>query len=212
MKAAPNGYFTQGLLVFGALEKGGTAARGYILQPPDLRGGSVSQLNAYQDKIRGLLSQLGPGMQAQFQWTCNCDYKKELTRYFRETERAAHPHIKHIRTERFQRYWDRMHNRELRRELFVTTEVLRPTTPLATHSALQRYFQKVLGQIRAQFDELTNTLRTIFGSDTTVTPMGDAEHFAYCKSFLNPSLGDRFDLDLAAQFNPVLSLQENCWN
>jgi hypothetical protein len=96
--------------------------------------------------------------------------------------------------------------------LFVTTEVLRPTTPLATHSALQRYFQKVLGQIRAQFDELTNTLRTIFGSDTTVTPMGDAEHFAYFKSFLNPSLGDRFDLDLAAQFNPVLSLQENCWN
>ncbi len=215
MKAAPNGHFTDGMIVFGALEKGGSAARGYVLQPPDLRGGSVSQLNAYQDKIRAFLSHLGPGMRAQFQWTCNCDYKKELTRYFRETERTAHPHVRRVRTERFERYWERMHNRDLRREhlvLFVSTDVARSSGPLPTREALQRYFQKILGQLRAQFDELTNTLRTVFGSDTSVTPMTDAEHFAYCKKFLNPSLADRFDLDLAEQFNPALSLQENCWN
>ena len=128
MKSAPNGHFAEGLILFGSLEKGGTAAKGYVLQPPDLRGGSVAHLNGYQDKIRSLLATVAGGMKAQLQWTCNCDYKKELTRYFRETERMTHPHLKRVRGERFQRYWDKMHRRELRREhlvLFVTTKITR---------------------------------------------------------------------------------------
>ncbi|MDF9828517.1 hypothetical protein M2447_002640, partial [Ereboglobus sp. PH5-10] len=56
--AAPNGYFAEGLLIYGTLEKGGIASKGFLLQPPDLRGGSVAQLNAYQDKIRSLLAAL----------------------------------------------------------------------------------------------------------------------------------------------------------
>ena len=47
MKSAPNGHFAEGLILFGSLEKGGTAAKGYVLQPPDLRGGSVAHLNSY---------------------------------------------------------------------------------------------------------------------------------------------------------------------
>jgi hypothetical protein len=62
MNAAPNGYFADGLILFGSLEKGGCAAKGYVLQPPDLRGGSVSNLNAYQDKIRSLLANVSVGM------------------------------------------------------------------------------------------------------------------------------------------------------
>jgi len=215
MNAAPNGYFADGLILFGSLEKGGCAAKGYVLQPPDLRGGSVSNLNAYQDKIRSLLANVSVGMKVQLQWTCNCDYKKELTRYFRETEKVMHPHIKRVRTERFQRFWDRMHRRELRREnlvLFVTTAITSYSGNVKSHDALLRYYEKLLGQLRGQFDELTGTLRTIFGGDTPVTPMGDIEHYVYCKKFLNPSLADRFDVDFEAQFNPALSLQENCWN
>ena len=123
---APNGFFAEGLMVFGPLEKGGLASKGYLLQPPDLRGGSIAHLNAYQDKIRSLLANLGEGMRAQFQWTCNCDYRQELTRYFRETEKVTHPHLKRVRQERFQRYWDRMHRRDLRREqlvLFISAEI-----------------------------------------------------------------------------------------
>ena len=215
MKGAPDGFFAEGLILFGAPEKGGVAAKGFVLQPPDLRGGSVAHLNAYQDKIRGLLAQLGPGLRAQFQWTCNCDYKRELTRYHRETERVAHPHIKCVRTERFQRYWDRMHRRDLRREnliLFLTAEITRESGRLKTRAGLERHYAQVIGQLRGQFEELTNTLRTILGADTTITPMSDAEHFACVKKFLNPSLADRFDLDLAEHFNPALSLQDNCWN
>ena len=215
MNGAPNGHFADGLILFGSPEKGGLAAKGYLLQPPDLRGGSVAHLNGYQDKIRGLLANLSPGMRAQVQWTADCDYKKELTRYFRETERVAHPHLKRVRTERFQRYWEKMHRRQLRREslvLFVTVEIASSSGQFKTRSDLQGYYEKLLGQLKGRFDELTGTLRTIFGSDTGVMPMGDLEHFIYLKKFLNPSLSDRFDLDFAAQFNPALSIQENCWN
>ena len=61
MKAAPNAYFAEGMIVFGSPGKGGIAAKGFVLQPPDLRGGSVAYVNAYQDKIRNFLGNLGPG-------------------------------------------------------------------------------------------------------------------------------------------------------
>jgi hypothetical protein len=212
---APNGFFAEGLMLFGALEKGGTAAKGYVLQPPDLRGGSVAHLNNYQDKVRSLLGNLGEGMRAQLQWTCNSDYRQELTRYFRETEKVTHPHIKRARQERFDRYWERMHQHTLRREqlvLFVSTAITGYSGSLKMRAGLETYYEKLLGQLRGQFEELTGTLRTIFGADTTVTPMDDLGHFAYCAKFLNPSLAERFDVDSAAGFNPGLSIQENCWN
>ena len=213
--AAPNGFFAEGLMIFGSLEKGGLASKGYELQPPDLRGGSITQLNAYQDKIRSLLANLGEGLRAQFQWTCNCDYRQELTRYFRETEKVTHPHLKQVRTERFQRYWARMHRRELRREqlvLFVSVPITALPGKAQSLLSLEAYYGKVLGQLRGQFEELTNTLRTIFGSDTTVAPMDDLGHYTYCSKFLNPSIAERFDVDPAGQFNPAQSIQENCWN
>ena len=61
------------------------------------------------------LANLGDRMRAQFQWTCNSDYLQELTHYFRKTEKVVHPHIRHARGARFERYWGMMHRRELRR-------------------------------------------------------------------------------------------------
>lgn len=212
---APNGFFAEGLILFGALEKGGTASKGYIVQPPDLRGASIGTLNAYQDKIRALLAALGDHMRAQFQWTCDCDYRQELTRYYRETEKTSHPHIRQVRAERFERYWEKMHRRELRREqlvVFISTRIDAASPPLASTAAIAAFYEKVLGQLRTQFDEITGTLRTIFGADTTVTPMDDEAHFTYFSKFLNPSLAERFDHDFAAQLNPELTIQENCWN
>jgi len=209
----PNGYFASGMMIFGPLEKGGIAAKGYVIQPPDLRGAGIATLNANQDKIRSLLAMLGDGMRAQFQWTCDCDYRQELTRYFRETENIAQPHLKAVRRERFDRYWQRMHRRELRREqlvLYVSTTVAKHSGKGLTPERLAAYYSKMLGQLAGQFAELTDTLRAIFGADTTLTPMDDLAHFTYCAKFLNPSLAERFDLDFAIQFNPALSIQENC--
>ncbi|MFA6960625.1 MAG: hypothetical protein WC205_07750 [Opitutaceae bacterium] len=212
---APNGYFAGGLLLFGSLEKGGVASKGYVLQPPDLRGASVANLNAYQDKIRSFLALLGEGMRAQLQWTVDPDYLTELTRYYRETQAATHPHIRRVRDERFNRYWRKMQRRELRREklvVFISTDITGYSGNLKTKAGLQAFYDKALAELRSRFEEITGTLRTLFGTDTTVTPMGDEEHFAYYMKFLNPSLADRFDVDFGAQFNPALTIQENCWN
>jgi type IV secretion system protein TrbE len=212
---APNGYFAEGLLIFGSLEKSGVASKGYVLQPPDLRGASIANLNAYQDKIRSLLGNIGEGMKAQLQWTVDSDYLPELTRYYRENQKVTHSHIRRVRDERFNRYWAKMQRRELRREklvLFLSTTVTGYSGNLKTHAGSEAYYAKVLAELRGRFDEITGTLRTLFGSDTTVTPMDDAAHFAYYAKFLNPSFAERFEMDLNAQFNPALTIQENCWN
>lgn len=212
---APNGFFAGGLILFGSLEKGGLVSKGYILQPPDLRGAHVTQLNTYQDKIRSFLASLSEGQSAQIQWTCNSDYRQELTRYFRENEKITHPEIKRKRMLRFDSFWERMNRRELRRELlviFISTDITSYAGNLKTQVGLHTHYDRLLGQLRTQYDEQTETLRTIFGADTPVTPMDDLGHFGYFLKFLNPSLAERCEVDSDAQFISKLSIQENCWN
>ncbi len=80
----PNGYFASGMMVYGPLEKGGVASKGFLIQPADRRGASINQLNDFQDRIRNLLALLGPNLWAQFQWSCDGDYRPELTSAYRE--------------------------------------------------------------------------------------------------------------------------------
>ncbi len=211
----PNGFFADGLVIYGPLEKGGLVSKGFILQPVDRRGASVAQLNGFQDKIRNLLALLGPDLQAQFQWSCDGDYRAELTAAFRQIEKIAEPKVREIRRRYWQALWQKLQRRELRREqlvLFLTVRLSAQSGSLSSRVALSAHYDKLLAQLRTQFRELHETLETIFGSDTTVTAMDDTAHFAYFAKFLNPSLSERFDLNFSAQFNPALSIQENCWN
>jgi type IV secretion system protein TrbE len=211
----PNGFFADGMMVYGALEKGGLVAKGFVLQPADRRGASIEHLNAYQDRIRSLLALLGPNLWAQFQWGCDGDYRTELTAAYREIEQIADPGVRRLRMRYWRRHWKKMQNRALRREqlaLFLIIRIEAQSSPLATRDALRAHCEKMLAQLRAQFEELAETLRTVFGADTAVTPMDDLAHFTYFARFLNPSFSERFDLDCAEQFNPALSIQENCWN
>ena len=50
------------------------------------------------------------------------------------------------------------------------------------------------------------------GQGARIIPMKDADHFRHCKTFLNPSLAERFDYDPIDGFDPQLSIQENCWH
>lgn len=211
----PNGFFADGMLVYGALEKGGTASKGFILQNADRRGVGSAQLNAYQDKIRNLLALLGDNLWAQIQWGCDGDYRPELSAAYREIIEITDPAIRHVRLRYWRRHWKKLQARALRREqlvLFFVVRIKAQSGPLLTRQALHGYYERLLAQLRTQFEELADTLRTIFGSDTTVTPMDDLGHFNYCAKFLNPSFAERFDLEPVTQFNPALSIQENCWN
>jgi hypothetical protein len=212
---APNGYFAEGLILYGNLETGSMASKGFIVEPPDLHNASISLLNEFQDKIRIFLATLNAKQRAQIQWTCNSDYKKELTRYHQETARAGDPYVKRVRNERFSRYWQRMLNRTLRREqliLFISQDIDSYSGALQTRNGLYAYYEKTLKQLKNDFDELGTTLATVFGNGTTLRPMSDRDHFTYYKSFLNPTLADRSEFDFAGHFQPELTLQELCWD
>jgi hypothetical protein len=212
---APNGHFAEGLILYGNLETGSMASKGFILEPPDLHNASVTLLNEFQDKIRIFLATLGPNQRAQFQWTCNSDYKKELVRYHDETARATNDAIKRIRNERFSRYWQRMLHRTLRREqlvLFISQDIETYSGSLKTRAGLRDYYGKTLKQLKNDFHETANTLTTIFGNGTTLEPMNDFDHVGYYSLFLNPTLADRIELDFENLFHPDLTIQELCWH
>ncbi|MGH8017557.1 MAG: hypothetical protein ACREIA_04595 [Opitutaceae bacterium] len=212
---APNGHFADDLILFGALEEGSRVAKGYVLRMHDQRGASVAQLNAYQDKVRSALALFNDGMSGQLQWSCSSDYGADIMTFDRETDGIAHPHVKRVRRRMARRAWERMSRRELRREdvvLFISTKVASPVGKFKASSKSEIYYKAMLGQLRSQFDEWTGTLQAIFGADTTVTPLSHLAHFTYFSKFLNPSLAERFDADFSAQFNPALTIQENCWN
>ncbi len=210
----PEGRFVNGLLLFGSPESGGVVAKGFWLEPPDLRGASFERLNAFQDQVRGLLALVGPGRRLQFQWSSDADYRAELLRYHEQTQGVADPVIRRVRNERFTRYWQRMLGRDLRRErlaLFLSIEISASTGILKTREGLRDHYAALLDELAAQFEEFSGTLRTIFGPETTVRPMGDEEHFDCLHRFLNPSLDRRLHADPAALFEPAQTIQENCW-
>lgn len=210
---APNGHFAEGLILYGNLEAGAIASKGFIIEPPDLHNASVNLLNEYQDKVRIFLATLNPKERVQIQWTCNSDYKKELSRYREETEKAKENFVKLARNERFARYWKRMLERTLRREelvVFISEDIETYSGALKSRRGLIDYYEKTIQQLKNDFDELGITLSTIFGHGTTIRPMNDHDHFAYYKRFLNPTLADRFEF--VPVFNPELSIQELCWD
>lgn len=209
---APNGVFCDDLLLYGPPERGAVAARGFWIEPPDLRGASFARLNAFQEQIRALLALITPGRRLQVQWSCDADYRAELTRYHADTQPICHPAIRLARNERFSRYWERMQARQLRRErlaVFLSIEITAYSGSLRTPGGLRQHYAALLGELRAQFDEFATTLRGIFHGEAAVRPMADDDHVRFVRCFLNPSLDRR--TETVPQFDPALTLQEQCW-
>jgi hypothetical protein len=210
---APNGVFCDGMILYGFPERGAIAAKGFWIEPPDLRGASFARLNAFQDQIRALLALATPGRRLQFQWSCDADYRTELKVYHEATQSVTHPVVRRVRNERFTRYWDRMQARTLRRErlaLFLSVEISRYSGNLSTTGGLRAHYAALLREVSAQFDEFAQTLRTIFHGEAAVRPMDDEAHCSYVRQFLNPSQAGGSEM-VAARFDPALTLQEQCW-
>ncbi len=211
---APNGWFADGMLIFGSLEKGCTASKGFVIETPDLRGGSVGIKNEYKRKIRHLINSLGPHESMQVQWTCNNDYRHPLTKYYEDTrDHCTDDYTKAIRNERFSRYWSRMLARKLRREhlvVFVSSRMEKYSGNVKTKSGLHKFYEAQLDSLKTHFGELYNQIRSVLGADTTILPMDDLAHYTYFKKFLNPSLTETFDFDYERSFDGRYSIQENC--
>jgi hypothetical protein len=139
-----------------------------------------------------------------------------LLRFQAETGRFDNVWTKRSRNERFARYWQAMVERKLRRQRVViyVSRLLDNVPPtFSSNAALREYYLKLLDQQEMEFSHVHQSLVGIFASTgTRVLPMSDLDHFKHYKSFLNPSLAERFDFDPANDFQPDLSIQENCWH
>ena len=213
-ESAPDGYFVRDLVVFHGLRKGCHVSKGFIVEPPDLTAASPEHLNASQDQIALLLACLHDKLRLQIQWFCDSDYRSELLRYRERTERATNVWTRRCRNERFVRYWEAMIERRLRRQrlvLYFSRAI--ETSPAFVASAAKdhQHYSALLEEMATEFEQLHQMLANIFPG-ARITAMKDADHYRHCTTFLNPSLGSRFEYDTLETFDPQLSIQENCWH
>jgi len=209
---APNGVFCEGMILYGFPEKGAIAAKGFWITPPDVRGASVERLHTLQTQIRALLALLAPRHRLQVQWSCDSDYRQELTSYHAATEGVTNPAVRKTRNERFTRYWQAMQNRALRRErlaLYLSIEISEYSGNVKTRQGLQNHYATLLAELQAQFRDFAQSVRTLFHDETCVTPMEDADHAHHVRTFLNPSIIQRGDQP--TQHDATLTIQEQCW-
>src|SRR5271165_322397 len=213
---APNGFFVRDLIVFNLLRRGGYVAKGFVFEAPDLTNSQVADLNDFQDQLCLLLASLHEHQRLQVQYFCDSDYKGELLRYQQETEKFSNVWTIRTRNERFARYWQAMSERKLRRQrviIYISRSLENVPKSFQSAAARRDYYLTLLDQLETEFAHVHHLLKEIFASaGTRVLPMTDLDHFKHCKTFLNPSLADRFDFDAASDFQPELSIQENCWH
>jgi hypothetical protein len=212
----PNGYFLNDLIVFNSLREGGYVSKGFVFEAPDLTNAQAAELNGFQDQLSLMLASLGEQQRLQIQYYCDSDYRQELLRYQEETQKAANVWTRRSRNQRFERYWNMMTERKLRRQrlvFYISRRIENSPRGIQSKSALADYYEHLLAQLRSEFDHVHEMLAGIFASQgARIIPMKDADHYRHYTSFLNPSLADRFDFDPIDGFDPQLSIQENCWH
>src|SRR5580693_8938536 len=212
----PNGYFLNDLIVFNSLKEGGYVSKGFLFEAPDLTNAQVGELNDFQDQLSLMLASLGEQQRLQIQFFCDSDYRQELLRYQQETQKAANVWTRRSRNQRFERYWQMMAERRLRRQrlvFYISRRIESSPRGIQSKTALTEYYEQLLAQLRGEFEHVHEMLAGIFaGQGARIIPMKDADHYRHYTSFLNPSLADRFDYDPIGGFDPQLSIHENCWH
>ena len=196
---SPNGHFINDLIVFNSLNAGGYVSKGFIFEPPDMINAQVSELNEFQDQLSLLMQSITENQRLQIQYYCDSDYRHELLRYNAETQKATNVWTRRSRNERFERYWRLMTERRLRRQrlvFYLSRKIETSSKGIKSAAALTEYYNQILGQFRSEFEHTHEMLTEIFaGQGARIIPMKDADHFRHCKTFLNPSLAERFDYD-----------------
>src|SRR4029077_1409074 len=215
ISAAPNGFFIEDLIVFGPLHQGGYASRGFACDLPDQLNASVTRQNSFHERIVRLLSTLATDVHMQVQWYCDADYSAELDRYAEETRVAPDGWAKRVREERYERYRGMMVRRELRRErliIYFSIRISDKRPKGINRKLVDAQFRATLEKLKTRFVDLEITLREFLSPEGgKVHRLTQAEHYLHLTKFLNPSTNARAAEALLSQFDPELSIQENCW-
>ncbi|OGV39505.1 MAG: hypothetical protein A2X48_12780 [Lentisphaerae bacterium GWF2_49_21] len=213
----PDGWFIRDMIIFNELDDRGWAAKGYVMEIPDFRNASNSVKNELHNRLMLFLSMIRKPVNVQFQWSVDSDYRHELMLYDAMTEKFAENSWTYsTRKERFTRYWNKMLNRQLRREklkIYLSTPIEAKVCLNMPENELERHYGNILETLSVFFTNQSNLLYSILGSsDVKVVPMGDNEHYLHYTEFLNPDHRLRLGYDPLTSFDRTLGIQENCWN
>ena len=215
MATLVDGYLVEDMIVFNGLQKGGYVGRGYRIQAPDCENSDVTWLNRIEDEIRVLLASLKDTTRLQVQWSVDSDYKRELLAYYEQTKKlSSNEWSTRQRNERFTRYWERMEQRQLRRErlhLYVMTKADAAGAPPG--KGRRATYEYVLGASARELQQYGELFDQIFrGVGGEAKPLGDMGHFEEFYRFFNPSAPDNPQLDYEVLYRPRESIIENCFN
>jgi len=215
---APNGWFTENLIVWNDLDKRGFVSKGFVLDVPDLRHASEHALDHFYESIRQFLHTLDQSTRAQIRWSVDSNYRDELLAYHKVTEDGceATSWAAITRNERFNRYWRAMQDGKLRREklvLFLSKPIGVSPPAGASQELLQEHYKRILAQYGEGFDQQGRVITSLLEPHgCRVTAMSTADLFRYYATFFNPSYSRRDNYDPIGQFREEETIHQNCWH
>ena len=208
-----DGYYFSDFIFFGKPGQNCYAAKGFEIQPPDLRNGSVASLHEFEDRLRRLLTSIRPPARTQWCWNVNSDYKDSLEAYDRLTDKTAlNEWSQRTRKERYHRYIKRMEAGRLRREklriyISIPIQAQDKKREIKTAEDKVNFYSSCLKGLESFFETQFHLMQHIFGAGTGIEIMGDEEHFAHHSEFFNPS----FIYRKITEFMNVLSAKSLFW-
>ena len=214
--AAPNGWLCDGLIVWGSIRRGGYTAKGFVIDVPSQAQASPAVRDSLHAAIRRFLHTLDEQTRAQLCWSVDSDYKDALAGYDKTTEACGNEWSKHVRTERYNRYFAAMLSGQLRRErlvLYFSRPILVDPPATLSGERLTTHYEQVLAEESQAYEQYLSVLRSFFDvCGCRISAMNDEQHYLHLVNAINPSLKKRFGYDPLSQFDPSLSIQENVWN
>lgn len=202
-------HLTGGLIFYGSPQPGGAVAKGFWVEMPALQNGSNAERNHVGEALQQLLRLPPKGYSLQVSWWVNPEYRPELLRFQKVTERSQNVLVKRTRNLQFLHFWEQMQQGKLRREqvgIFLTRSL--QITPPAKQSGSER--SAVIEQLQTEFGELGIQISNILHQrGGKVQPMTDEDHIRVFAGKLNPSQNEDH---LQAGFDPGASVAEVCWN
>jgi hypothetical protein len=215
---APNGWFTENLIVWNDLDKRGFVSKGFVLDVPDFRHASETALDGFYESLRQFLHTLDESTRAQIRWSVDSNYRDELLAYNKVTEERSEPDswTAIARNERFNRYWRAMQDGKLRREklvLFLSKPIGVNPPAGASQELLQEHFKRILAQYGEGFEQHGRVAASLLEPHgCRVTAMSTADLFRYYATFFNPSYLRRDSYDPIGQFREEETIHQNCWH
>ncbi|PWU07030.1 MAG: hypothetical protein C5B47_06735 [Verrucomicrobia bacterium] len=211
----PDGWIFSDLIIWNEFDRRGFASQGGTIEMPDLRQATDPTRVALHEALRVFLKSLEESTRAQFRWSVDSDYFRELRHYQEDTEQRPQTRWSYrTRQERYNRYLQGMEAGLLRRErlvLFLSRRIPADPPPGASKTQLTLHFEQLAQQMSLGFQQTFQILQGLLDQFGARIHLMDSEQLArYLRLFFNPTDIKRPDFEPHA--SPDLSIQENFWH